>query len=86
MLPLSAKIAELRSSVVRPSLPGGLTPREVDVLVLLAQGKTNKEIAAELFIAERTASNHVSNILARIKCGNRTEAAAFAHRHGLVKP
>ncbi len=86
MLPLSAKIAELRSSAVRPSPPGGLTPRELDVLVLVAQGKTNKEIAAELFIAERTASNHVSNILAKIKCGNRVEAAAFAHRYGLVKP
>jgi len=86
MLPLSAKIAELRSSAVSPSPPGGLTPRELDVLVLLAQGKTNKEIAAALFIAERTASNHVSNILARIKCGNRVEAAAFAHRYGLVKP
>jgi DNA-binding CsgD family transcriptional regulator len=86
LLPLSAKIAERRSSAVRPSPPGGLTARELDVLILLAQGKTNKEIAAELFIAERTASNHVSNILAKIKCGNRVEAAAFAHRHGLVKP
>jgi predicted ATPase/DNA-binding CsgD family transcriptional regulator len=86
MLPLSAKIAELGSAAIRPSPPGGLTPRELDVLVLVAQGKTNKEIAAELFIAERTASNHVSNILAKIKCGNRVEAAAFAHRHGMVKP
>jgi DNA-binding CsgD family transcriptional regulator len=87
MLPLIAKIAELReSSSVRPSPPGGLTPREVDVLGLLAQGKTNQEIAVELFIAERTASNHVSNILAKLNCGNRVEAAAFAHRHGLVKP
>lgn len=86
MLPLSAKIAELRCGAVRPPPPGGLTPRELDVLVLVAQGKTNKEIAAALFIAERTASNHVSNILAKIKCGNRVEAPAFAHRHGLVKP
>ena len=86
MLPLSAKIAELKPAAVRPSPPGGLTPRELNVLILVAQGKTNKEIAAELFIAERTASNHVSNILAKIKCGNRVEAAAFAHRHGLVKP
>jgi DNA-binding CsgD family transcriptional regulator len=86
MPPLVAKIARLRdSSSVRPSAPGGLTPREVEVLGLLAQGKTNKEIAVELFIAERTASNHVSNILAKISCGNRGEAAAFAHRHGLVK-
>jgi DNA-binding NarL/FixJ family response regulator len=87
MLPLIAKMAELReSSSVRPSPPGGLTPREFVVLGLLAQGKTNQEIAVELFIAERTASNHVSNILAKLNCGNRVEAAAFAHRHGLVKP
>ena len=86
MPPLSAKIAELRFTAVRPSRPAGLTPRELDVLVLVAQGRTNREIAAELFIAERTASNHVSNILAKIKCGNRVEAAAFAHRQGLAKP
>ena len=86
MPPLSAKIAELRFTAVRPSRPAGLTPRELDVLVLVAQGKTNKEIAAELFIAERTASNHVSNILEKTKCGNRVEAAAFAHRQGLAKP
>ncbi len=86
MLPLAGKIAALGPTAVRPSPPGGLTSRELEVLVLLARGKTNKEIASELFIAERTASNHVSNILTRIGCGNRTEAAAFAHRHGLVKP
>jgi DNA-binding CsgD family transcriptional regulator/tetratricopeptide (TPR) repeat protein len=87
MLPLSEKIAVLReSSSVRPSPPGGLTPREIEVLGLVAQGKTNKEIAVELFIAVRTASNHVSNILAKINCGNRVEAAAWAHRHALVKP
>lgn len=87
MPPLARKIAALKeSSSVRPRSPSGLTPRELEVLRLLAQGRTNKEIAAELFIAERTASNHVSNILAKIHCGNRVEAAAFAHRHGLVKP
>jgi DNA-binding CsgD family transcriptional regulator len=87
MPPLAAKIAELgESSSARPSPLGGLTSREVQVLCLLAQGKTNQEIARELFIAERTASTHVSNILAKTNCGNRVEAAAFAHRHGLVKP
>ena len=84
MLPLTQKIVA-QSSLVRPGSPGGLTPREIEVLGLVAQGKTNQEIAAELFIVERTASNHVGNILAKIDCGNRVEAAAFAHRYGLVK-
>jgi DNA-binding CsgD family transcriptional regulator len=62
-----------------------LTKRETDVLRLVAKGRTNKEIAAELFIAERTAGNHVGNILLKIGCGNRVEAAAYAHRNGLVR-
>jgi DNA-binding CsgD family transcriptional regulator/tetratricopeptide (TPR) repeat protein len=61
-----------------------LTRRETEVLRLVARGRTNKEIATDLFIAERTAGNHVSNLLAKIGCGNRVEAAAFAHQNGLV--
>ena len=85
MLPLSKKIAELKeSSPGRPSHPGGLTPTEVEVIVLVVRGMTNSEIAEELFIAERTVSNHVSNILAKINRRNRTEAAAWARNHGLA--
>ena len=57
-----------------------LTDREREVLRLLAQGKRNREIAAELFIAEKTVKNHVSNILWKLECNDRTQAALFASR------
>ena len=58
----------------------GLTPREQDVLRLVAEGRTNRQIAEELFISPKTASVHVSNILAKLGVSGRTEAAALAHR------
>ena len=61
----------------------GLTSREVEVLRLLAVGLSNREIAAALFIAPKTASVHVSNILAKLGASTRTEAAAIAHSNGL---
>jgi DNA-binding CsgD family transcriptional regulator len=61
----------------------GLTDREVEVLRLLAAGNSNKEIGAKLFIAPKTASVHVSNILAKLHAASRTEAAAIAHAQGL---
>jgi len=65
---------------------GGLTAREQEVLRLLAAGRSNREIAAELFIAPKTASVHVSNILAKLRAGSRTEAAAIAHAEGIGLP
>ena len=64
--------------------PFGLTPRERQVLTLVAAGATNREIGAQLFMAEKTASVHVSRILAKLDVRSRTEAAAVAHRIGLV--
>jgi DNA-binding NarL/FixJ family response regulator len=64
--------------------PFGLTPRERQVLALVAQGSTNREIGAELFMAEKTASVHVSRILGKLDVRSRTEAAAVAHRLGLA--
>jgi DNA-binding CsgD family transcriptional regulator/tetratricopeptide (TPR) repeat protein len=61
----------------------GLTGRELEVLRLLSAGQSNKEIGAELFIATKTASVHVSNILAKLGATSRTEAAAIAHGEGL---
>jgi DNA-binding NarL/FixJ family response regulator len=66
-----------------PGLLSGLTAREREVLRLLAAGSSNKEIGAELFIATKTASVHVSNILAKLGAASRTEAAAIAHRNGV---
>lgn len=65
--------------------PFGLTARERQVLRLVAQGCTNREIGAELFMAEKTASVHVSRILAKLDVRSRTEAAAVAHRLGLAQ-
>jgi DNA-binding NarL/FixJ family response regulator len=62
----------------------GLTTRELEVLRLIAAGHSNRDIAAELFISAKTASVHVSNILAKLNAASRTEAAAIAHRAGLA--
>ena len=64
-------------------LTEALTDRERDVLRLLARGQSNRQIGTELFISPKTASVHVSNILAKLAVTNRTEAAAVAHREGL---
>jgi DNA-binding NarL/FixJ family response regulator len=62
-----------------------LTPREMEVLNLLAQGLQNKEIAAELMISQRTVKFHVSSIMSKLGAGNRTEAVALAAQQGLVE-
>jgi DNA-binding CsgD family transcriptional regulator len=64
--------------------PTVLTNRELEVLGLIAQGKTNQEIAFELFISEHTVGNHVSNILAKTESANRTEAALYGAQHNLL--
>ena len=63
-----------------------LTAREREILVLVARGKANKEIAGELVISERTARTHVSNILAKLGLSSRTQAALWAVREGLAAP
>jgi DNA-binding NarL/FixJ family response regulator len=80
----SKLIRSMSQSKEEPELPEALTPREEDVLLLLAQGLQNKEIAAELVISERTVKFHVSSILSKLDAGNRTEAVAIAAQHGLV--
>ncbi|MCH8298668.1 MAG: alpha/beta fold hydrolase [Chloroflexi bacterium] len=64
--------------------PDGLTPREVEVLRLVANGKSNQEIATELVISFNTVTNHVKSILGKTGCANRTEAAAYAIPRGLT--
>ena len=64
--------------------PAGLTAREVEVLRLIAAGRSNRAIADELFITTNTVANHVKNILSKTASENRTEAAAFAVEHGLT--
>lgn len=72
--------------ITAPIDPFGLTPREREVLALVATGRTNKQIAAELFVSESTAGVHVSNILGKLGVTGRAEAAAIAARLGLDSP
>jgi ATP/maltotriose-dependent transcriptional regulator MalT len=65
-------------------LPGGLTPREAEVLRLVAAGRTNREVAAELVISEHTVARHVQNIFAKLDLPSRAAATAFAFEHGLA--
>ena len=68
----------------RPAETDDLTAREREVLALIAEGATNKEIAARLVVSENTARNHVSHILGKLGFSRRSEAAAYAARKGLV--
>jgi DNA-binding CsgD family transcriptional regulator len=65
--------------------PGGLSRRESEVLALVAAGKTNRAIATELFITEKTAARHLSNIFTKLGLSSRSEATAYAFKHGLVR-
>jgi DNA-binding NarL/FixJ family response regulator len=76
--------ARLMREAPAPESPETLTQRETDVLRLLAQGKSNKEIAAALIIGEKTVKTHVSNILGKLGVPSRTQAALYAVRVGLA--
>jgi DNA-binding CsgD family transcriptional regulator len=94
MRPLSERATALKVQLLsmpvgpgrppRASYPDGLSQREVEVLRLLAQGKTNPDIAAALSISPKTVTHHVTSILSKIGASNRTAAAAYAARTGLV--
>ncbi|MCP1144197.1 response regulator [Lysinibacillus endophyticus] len=77
-------ISKMRSGTAT-ALHDQLTDRESEILLLIAQGKTNQEIADELFIALKTVKTHVSNILAKLEVQDRTQAVVYAFQNGLVK-
>ncbi|MFZ5871653.1 MAG: helix-turn-helix domain-containing protein, partial [Actinomycetota bacterium] len=88
---VAALVARGRLDLLDPSLPRdrltevpSLTPRELQVLGLLADGLTNREVGARLFVSEKTVSVHVSNLLAKLGARGRTEAVTIAHRNGLL--
>jgi DNA-binding CsgD family transcriptional regulator len=81
--PALARVAEL-SGARKQTAPGGLTPREVDVLRLVATGATNREVADRLIISEKTVARHVSNIFSKLGVASRAAATAYAFRHDLV--
>ncbi|MFZ5822759.1 MAG: response regulator [Bacillota bacterium] len=79
--------------VTRPSPPSGepaepspLTPRELEILILVAEGNTNAEIARKLYISEKTVQTHRSNILDKLNIHDRTELVRYAIRQGLIEP
>ncbi len=83
MRPLREKATALKEQAQsQPTLsakyPGGLTERELEVLQLVALGQTNREIANELVLSQRTVQRHISNLYAKIGVRNRSEATAFA--------
>jgi DNA-binding NarL/FixJ family response regulator len=80
--PELARVEQLSRSSA-PAAPGGLSAREVQVLALVAAGNSNRAIAAELFLSEKTVERHVGNILTKLGVGSRTAAAAYAFQHGI---
>lgn len=68
----------------RRAYPGGLSDREIEVLRLVASGRSNKDIAMELFISENTVARHVSNIFAKLSVSSRAAATAYAFKHGIA--
>jgi ATP/maltotriose-dependent transcriptional regulator MalT len=80
--PDRAQVAALRD--VRDARPAGLTAREVEVLICLAAGRTNREIAAALVISDKTVGRHLAHIFTKLGVTSRTAAAAYAHENGLM--
>jgi DNA-binding NarL/FixJ family response regulator len=68
------------------ALPDGLTPREIDVLRLIAAGQSNMEIAKELVITEATVKTHINNLFAKAGVRDRAQAVTYAFRHGIARP
>jgi DNA-binding NarL/FixJ family response regulator len=89
MTPLQERVVarkeRIESKPTRASAhPDRLSGREVEVLRLIAAGRSNREIARELFISDRTVAQHVTSILNKTRAANRTEAALYAARRGLI--
>ncbi|SDI73098.1 regulatory protein, luxR family [Actinokineospora alba] len=76
-------LTRLGASVASPN-PDGLTTRELDVLALVAAGKSNREVAAELVLSDKTVARHLANIYLKLNLSSRTAAAGYAFDHGLV--
>lgn len=81
---VTSKVMAKMRGEAKPNLHDELTAREMEILLLIAEGKTNQEIADQLFIALKTTKVHVSNILSKLEVKDRTQAAIYAHQHKLV--
>ena len=81
----AAPMVDEAARLIEPTrVPGGLTAREVEVVRLVASGRSNPQIAEDLTISEKTVARHLSNIFTKLDVGSRTAAAAYAYKHGLV--
>lgn len=80
----SPPVSRSRARKLAASAPAGLTPRQLEVLCLLAQGRTNPEIAELLMIGESTVNSHVTAIFDKLNVNSRSEATLWAARHHLV--
>jgi DNA-binding CsgD family transcriptional regulator len=81
---VAATIGGARLSASASGAESVLTGREREVLALVAEGMTNREIGRRLFISEKTASVHLSNLMAKLNVSSRTEAVTVAHRRGVL--
>ncbi len=83
---VAARVLALRRGDEAPTdaRPGGLTAREAEVLRLVAEGKTNAQAAADLFLSEHTIRNHLANVYGKLNVGNRAEATTWAWKNGLL--
>jgi DNA-binding NarL/FixJ family response regulator len=78
------QLARQEPAAAPDQLPDGLTPREAEVLTLIASGRSNSEIAHLLFLGEATVKTHVNRVFAKTGSRDRAQAVAYAHRHGLT--
>lgn len=85
---VTRRLIDQFAQIGRPSAPqlGALTTRELDVLRMLARGRTNAEIAGDLVLSEHTVKTHIARILAKLELRDRTQAVIAAYESGLVKP
>ena len=83
-VPRPCSSSSARRCVPAPPTRAPLTPREREILALVAAGRSNGEIGKQLFISAKTVSVHVSNVMAKLGAGSRTEASALARRAGLI--
>jgi DNA-binding CsgD family transcriptional regulator len=80
----AANLSQASAVPALPTAPAGLTARELEVLRLVAQGRTNAQIAQALYLGEPTVANHLTHIYRKISVDNRAGAAAFASQHHLI--
>ena len=81
----NARQSDAALSVMHASAPGGLTQRELEVVQLLGQGRSNREIADALVISVRTVDRHVENVLGKLGLGSRSQVVVWAAQNGLLE-